>query len=70
MKKVTLKAAAILCGFGGLLLIPILFYNACGIVGMQDCADGPKWVNALIVIMVSGLFVLSYWLFRRSRSHL
>jgi hypothetical protein len=68
MKKVILKATAILCGLGGVVLIPTLFYNACGIAGIQDCADGPKLINALIVVMVPGLFVLSYWLFRRSRS--
>lgn len=68
MKEPILKATAILCGLVGLLLIPTLFYNVCGIAGLQDCADGPKWVNALVIITVVGLFVLSYWLFRRGRS--
>lgn len=68
MKKVILKASAIVCGVAGLILVPTLFYNAFGIAGIQDCAVGPKWVNAAIVIALFGLFVLSYWLFRKGRA--
>jgi hypothetical protein len=67
MKKVILNTFAVLCGVAGLLLVPTLLYNACGIAGMQDCADGPKWISALIIVAVIGLFVLSYWLFRMGR---
>lgn len=69
MKKVILWSGAALCGLVGVLLLPTLFYNACGIAGMQDCADGSKWVSSLIIMAIVGLFVLSFWLFRRGRSH-
>jgi hypothetical protein len=67
MKKVMLKTAAILCGLAGLFLVPDLLYNACGIAGIGDCADGPKGTMALHIVVIIGLFVVSYWLFRMRR---
>jgi hypothetical protein len=59
----------ILCTVVALLMVPTLFYNACGLAGMGDCAEGPKWILTLnvfacSVIFLGGLFV-SYRLFRR-----
>jgi len=67
MKEPILKASAILCGLGGLLLIPTLFSNVVGSLGFKT-APWPEAVNALVIITVVGLFVLSYWLFRKGRS--
>ncbi len=67
MKKVITKGLAALCALGGLLLIPTLLYNACGIAGSQDCADGSGWVSLIIVVAILGLFIFSYWLFRRGQ---
>jgi len=67
-KKTILKTSAAVAALGGLLLLPTLLYNLCGIAGMQDCADGPKWISSLIIVGIIGLFVVSYWLFQRGRS--
>jgi len=61
--------AAILCSVFALLMVPSFFYNACGLAGMQDCADGPKWAlisNVLASAFLIGCgFFLSYRLIRR-----
>jgi cytosine/uracil/thiamine/allantoin permease len=67
MKKKILKTSAVVVALIGLLLLPTLLYNLCGIAGMQDCADVPKWISSLIIVGIIGLFVLSYWLFQRGR---
>jgi hypothetical protein len=67
-KKLLLRSGAILSGLAGLLLIPDMLYNACGIAEIQDCADGPKWIMALHIFIAFGLFFLTFWLFRESRS--
>jgi hypothetical protein len=62
------KLMGVLCGLVVLMMLPQLFYNACGLTGSRDCADGPRWVLTLNVLasvatIVGGAF-LSYRLFR------
>jgi hypothetical protein len=54
MKKMILKTFAVVVALVGLLLVPTLLYNLCGIAGMQDCADGPKWISSLIIVGIIG----------------
>ena len=62
----------ILCAVVALLMVPTLFYNACGLAGMGDCADGPKWALSLTTlasaIVIGGGIFLSYRLFRQKES--
>jgi hypothetical protein len=68
MRKIAIAVLGIASGLLGLCLIPTVFYNACGLAGMQDCADDPKWESWLVILvglaLISGLFFLSYRLFR------
>lgn len=62
------KVGAILCGAIVVVVLPTLFYNVCGLAGMRDCADGPRWVlianvTGLLLVVGSGAY-LSYRLWR------
>jgi len=68
-KSLVRVVLALLCALIALGIVPNLVYNACGLAGMQDCADGPKWMLVLNVllsaIVFGGSLFLSYRLFRR-----
>jgi len=73
MKKIAYAILGTLCALAGLLLIPSLLYNACGLAGLDpDCGGGSKWENAIattiIAIFVTGAFYLAYRLFRSTTS--
>jgi hypothetical protein len=69
LRKIAYVLLGILSGVVGIVVIPTMLYHLCGVFNVQDCADGPKWVNALIVVvcaaMTCGGFFLAYRLFRR-----
>jgi hypothetical protein len=69
LRKVAFALLGIFLGVVGIVVIPTMLYNLCGLFNLQDCADGPKWVNALIVVVcvaiAGGGFFLSYRSFRR-----
>ncbi|HEY6307849.1 MAG TPA: hypothetical protein VI488_15460 [Candidatus Angelobacter sp.] len=68
MKRIASALLATVSGLLGLLLIPTVLYNVAGLLEIQDGADGPKWMNALVLVaciaLVSGAFFLSFRLFR------
>jgi hypothetical protein len=69
MRKVFIRTLGIISGLGGLALIPPLLFNFCGLAHLSgDCADGPAWMNGLIVLgcafLIAAAFYLSYRLFK------
>ena len=70
MKKTLLRVSGVIAILLGLLPIPSLLYNTCGLAGIQDCADGPKWETALVLLLclgiLAGFVFLSRYLFRLS----
>jgi hypothetical protein len=66
--KISLIVLGIASTLLGFLVIPTLLYNVCGVAGMQDCAAGPQWESALVIlasaIVTGGFFYLSYRIFR------
>ena len=72
IKKIAFGALGVLSMLLGLFLVPTLFYNACGLAGSADCADGPKWVNLVVIlvltIFIAGTFFLATRLFRSASS--
>lgn len=68
LKKAMFVILGIIFGLSGLLLIPTLLYDICGLSGGQDCADGPRWALVIIIlactVLIGGAFFLSFRLFR------
>jgi hypothetical protein len=69
MRKFVIRTLGINSALGGLMVVPTLLFNFCGLAHLDsDCANGPAWVNGLIVLvcvsLLAGAFYLSYWLFR------
>jgi len=71
MRKVLFILGGAVSFVAALLLVPTLLYNVCGMAELSgDCADGPKWVSALVAltcaIIMSGLGFLTIRLIQYS----
>ena len=64
MRKVFFVVLGVVSVLLAIWIIPTLVYNACGLVGMKDCSDGPRWESGLVLllcaVLIAGLSYLSY----------
>jgi len=65
MKRVAMALGGVVLALLGVLIIPNLFYNLAGFFGIQDGADGPKWVCALFVMGCTALASAAFFLSTR-----
>ncbi len=69
MRRVAYSLGGVLLVFVSVLLVVNALYNLCGAFRMQDCADGPVWLNVMITIGLGTLTVAVIWgacrMFRR-----